>query len=95
MNNIQTFLGFGLETPKWLVFTRILTAHQLADKRREQAQLLGYKSYADWTLRYKIAATPEKVNDFLNKIDEKVKHVEQAELNETQSIQNRGSTPNL
>ncbi len=60
----------------------IAILQQLSDKRRQLARLLGYDSYAAWVLRYKMAGTPEVVNDFLAKIDEKILHLERQELNE-------------
>jgi peptidyl-dipeptidase Dcp len=40
-------------------------AIELANKRMEKAQLLGYKTYADYALEETMAKTPKKVNDFL------------------------------
>lgn len=39
---------------------------EIVNLRRELAQLLGYKSYADYALRRRMAQTPEKVENLLN-----------------------------
>lgn len=41
---------------------------QLANLRRERAQLLGYKSHADYVLEERMAQTPDKVYNLMNEI---------------------------
>lgn len=43
-------------------------AIDLANKRMEKAQLLGYKNHAEYGLEETMAKTPEKVNEFLSKL---------------------------
>ena len=44
---------------------------QIIKIRAQMASLLGYKSYADYTLEKRMANTPEKVNSFLNELLDK------------------------
>ncbi|WP_426429475.1 M3 family metallopeptidase [Winogradskyella sp. HB-48] len=46
---------------------------KIANLRFERAQLLGYKTHAHFVLEERMAQTPEKVNNFLNELLEKVK----------------------
>ncbi|MCW3481028.1 Zn-dependent oligopeptidase [Neisseriaceae bacterium JH1-16] len=64
----------------------IAILQQLSDKRRQQAQLLGYPSYADWTLRTKMAGTPTAVTQFLDKVGGKVTALEQLEIAELAAL---------
>ena len=41
---------------------------QLVDLRREIAQLLGFKTFADYNLKRRMAGSPQNVNDFLHKL---------------------------
>lgn len=41
---------------------------KIAKVRCEKATLLGYRNYADWTLKDQMAKDPERVFDFLNKL---------------------------
>lgn len=50
--------------------------------RKEKAQLLGYESYAHYSLATKMADTPEEVLSFLTDLAEKSKRVAQKELND-------------
>jgi thimet oligopeptidase len=94
--NADTRKRYYMEFMKRGGEANIAILQQLSDKRREQAQLLGYKSYAAWALKYKMAATPERGDDFLNKIGEKVRHVEQEELNELNQFKiASGDTPGI
>lgn len=44
------------------------TISRIAQIRAEQAKLLGFKNYAEWTLQDQMAKTPEAVNNFLDKL---------------------------
>lgn len=50
--------------------------------RKEKAQLLGYNSYAHYSLATKMAETPEEVLNFLTDLAEKTKTFAQAELDD-------------
>lgn len=50
--------------------------------RKQISALLGYKSYADWTLKYKMVERPNVVTSFLAKVKNKVEEVEKRELAE-------------
>ncbi len=50
--------------------------------RHELAQLLGFKNYAEYSLKTKMAATPERVLTFLNDLVAKAKKAAQLEMDE-------------
>lgn len=50
--------------------------------RHELAQLLGFKNYAEYSLKTKMAATPDRVLNFLNDLVEKSKKAAQLEIQE-------------
>ena len=50
--------------------------------RREMAQLLGFKSYAEYSLTPKMAETPQQVLDFLNELAARAKSYAQRDLEE-------------
>ena len=53
---------------------------QAIDLRNELAQLFGYKSYADWKLKNRMAQNPETVNHFLNEVHTIVAPLEKKEV---------------
>ena len=53
---------------------------QAIDLRYELAQLFGYKSYADWKLKNRMAQNPETVNHFLNEVHTIVAPLEKKEV---------------
>lgn len=54
----------------------------IANLRQQRANLLGYKTHADFVLERRMAETPEKVIGFLNNLQVQAKPVAQKELNE-------------
>ena len=54
----------------------------IANLRQQRANLLGYKTHADFVLERRMAETPEKVIGFLNDLQVQAKPVAQKELNE-------------
>ncbi|GGK33404.1 peptidase M3 [Yeosuana aromativorans] len=58
----------------------------IAKLRFERAQLLGYKTHADFVLEERMAKTPEKVASFLNELLEKAKPAAQQEFNDLQAF---------
>jgi len=55
---------------------------EIAKYRFERAQLLGYKTHADFVLEERMAETPEKVKSFLEELLEKSKPAAEAEFEE-------------
>ncbi|MGB5385924.1 MAG: M3 family metallopeptidase [Eudoraea sp.] len=55
---------------------------QIANLRHERANLLGYKSHADFILEERMAETPEKVYDFLKELLIKAKPAAKREFKE-------------
>ena len=54
--------------------------------KQKKAQLLGYKSYADYVLEERMAKDPAKVKVFLNELLEKAKPFAQKEIDELKSL---------
>ena len=54
--------------------------------KQKKAQLLGYKSYADYVLEERMAKDPAKVKVFLNELLEKAKPFAEKEINELKSL---------
>jgi len=50
--------------------------------RHQTAELLGFKNYAEYSLKTKMAKTPDKVMDFLNELADKSKEYGKAEIKE-------------
>ncbi len=55
---------------------------QILDLRYQKAQLLGFKTYADYSVYTKMAETPEQVLDFLYQLAEKSRDYAQRDLDE-------------
>lgn len=55
---------------------------RIADLRRQVAQLLGYKTYADYQLEQTMAGTPQKVYDLLDNLRDAYKPAQQKEFAE-------------
>jgi len=53
---------------------------EVVQLRKELSGLLGYPSYAHWSLRRKMVERPETVQSFLNEVAAKVEEVEKREL---------------
>ena len=59
---------------------------RIAEIRSEKAALLGYPSYAAWSLKEQMAKTPEAVKDFLGKLIAPATANARKEANDLQSI---------
>lgn len=56
--------------------------HKIVNLRLEKANLLGFKSHADYVLSERMAETPEKVNSFLEELHEASKPYAEKEFKE-------------
>jgi oligopeptidase A len=61
--------------------------------RHEMAQLVGFKSYAEFSLAAKMADSPERVIDFLRDLAKRSKHVADQELEELRAYAGRDIEP--
>lgn len=59
---------------------------KIAKLRFERAQLLGYKTHADFVLEERMAQTPGKVDSFLNELLEKAKPAAKDEFNNLETF---------
>lgn len=59
---------------------------EIISLKQEKAQLLGYKSYADYVLEERMAKSPEKVHDFLHELLIKAKPFAEKEIAELKSL---------
>lgn len=68
----------------------------LVNLRLEKAQLLGFKTYADFVLAERMAETPERVNQFLEDLHKASKPVAEKEYKEVEAYAiKKGLTPPL
>ena len=59
---------------------------KIANLRFERANLLGYRTHADFVLEERMAETPQKVHDFLNELLEKAKPAAEREFKELEDF---------
>ncbi|WP_054851818.1 M3 family metallopeptidase [Olleya sp. ITB9] len=59
---------------------------KIAKLRHQRANLLGYKTHADFVLEERMAQTPEKVTSFLNELLEKAKPAAEREFTNLQNF---------
>ncbi len=59
---------------------------EIAKLRFERANLLGYKTHADFVLEERMAETPEKVHSFLNELLEKAKPAAEREFQQLEDF---------
>lgn len=71
--------------------TKIIT--KIADLRRQLANLMGYKTFADWKLKKTMAGNANAVYDLLNRLQEAYRPAELAEMKELNDFAH--STDNL
>lgn len=59
---------------------------EIIQLRHERAQLLGFKTHADFVLQKRMAESPEKVTEFLNKLLSASKPAAERDLKEVQAL---------
>ncbi len=78
----ELYLAFGSKAFKGDDQDNKEVIQKLVSLRKERAELLGYKSHADFTLAERMAESPEKVWSFLAEIEEIAYPAAQKELKE-------------
>lgn len=63
-------------------FSNTENIKKIADVRRQIANLLGYKTFADWKLKKTMAGNADAVYDLLNRLRDAYRPAELAEMNE-------------
>ena len=74
--------------PEW-DNTRLID--EIVALRREMAQLLGFASFAEYSLEPKMADSPQQVLEFLNELAAKAKPYAERDLAELKAIRSRRS----
>ena len=59
---------------------------EIISLKQEKAELLGYKTYADYVLEERMAKSPAQVKSFLNELLEKAKPYAEKEIDELRSL---------
>lgn len=85
----KIYMGYNMRCNNDNKFDNKEIILKIANLRAERANLLGYKTYADYIISNNMAKTPEKVYEFLNKIMEPALAVAQKDLAEMQAIADR------
>lgn len=68
---------------------------ELINLRKEKAQLLGYKSYADYVLEERMAKTPEHVYNLLNELQAKAKPFAEKEIDKLRTLAKADGIENM
>lgn len=63
-------------------YSNVEVMKRIADVRRQIANLLGYKTYADYALKNTMAETPDNVYNLLNQLRDAYRPAQQAEFKE-------------
>ncbi len=85
----KIYMGYNMRGNNDNEFDNKVNILKIANLRAERANLLGYKTYADYIISNNMAKTPEAVYDFLNKIMEPALNVAKKDLAEMQAIADR------
>ena len=67
-------------------YSNIEVMSQIADKRRQMANLLGYKTFADYKLSHTMAQTPENVYNLLNSLRDAYLPAQRKEMKELEKF---------
>ena len=67
-------------------YSNIEVMSQIADKRRQMANLLGYKTFADYKLSHTMAQTPENVYNLLNQLRDAYLPAQKKEMKELEKF---------
>ncbi|QNR24424.1 M3 family metallopeptidase [Croceimicrobium hydrocarbonivorans] len=78
-------LAFGSKAFKGDEYDNQESVLRIVKLRQERAELLGYKSHADYILSERMARSPQEVNDFLAKLQEVALPAAQSELSELEA----------
>jgi peptidyl-dipeptidase Dcp len=81
----KLLLAYGSKAFKGDEYDNQETIQNIVKLRHERANLLGYKSHADYVLSERMARSPQEVWDFLAKLEEVALPAAQKELNELEA----------
>ncbi len=79
-------MAFGSKSFKGDEFDNKEIVLKIANLRHERANLLGYKTHANFVLEERMAETPEKVHFFLNELLEKAKPAAEREFKQLEDF---------
>ena len=79
-------MAFGSKSFKGDEFDNKEIVLKIANLRHERANLLGYKTHANFVLEERMAETPEKVHSFLNELLEKAKPAAEREFKQLEDF---------
>ncbi len=85
----KIYMGYNMRGNNNNEFDNKETILKIANLRAERANLLGFKTYAEYIIDNNMAKTPENVYQFLNKIMEPALAVAKKDLAEMQAIADR------
>ena len=91
----ELFMAYAQRAAKDNDFNNKNTLEEIAKLRLKRAQLLGFKSHADFTLAERMASTPNKVNDFLTDLLDKSMDKAKEQVNEVAlyAVENGATLP--
>jgi len=85
----KIYMGYNMRGNNNNEFDNKETILKIANLRAERANILGFKTYAEYIIDNNMAKTPENVYQFLNKIMEPALAVAKKDLAEMQAIADR------
>lgn len=85
----QLFMAYGSRCFKNNEYDNQKIALRIANLRLELANLLGYPNYATYVLENRMAETPERVNEFLNRLIEASLPAARSEVKEVEEFARR------
>ena len=91
----ELFMAYALRAAQDNEFNNKKTLEEIAKFRLKRAQLLGFKSHADFTLAERMSSSPSKVHEFLNDLLDKSLGKAKEQVNEVSlfAVENGATRP--